>query len=139
MTGANNNEMTSLRRAREEWEANTAPHPKWHQVSTFRPVFHTHEFRQFGQAIAWLEWDASYAELKKLEKLPGANRGAGTLLLQFLKSLADRHQIRLSGNAIVYEPDPPIPDGPLLRQEQLESWYKNPGFQVRKIDRKSTR
>lgn len=122
--------MASLQRAREEWEANTTPLPKQHRVSGFRMAFRTHEFRQFGQAIAWLEWDGKYGDLKKLEKLPGAKRGAGTLLLQFLKSLADKHQIRLFGNATVHEPDPPIPDGPLLSQEQLESWYKKHGFQL---------
>jgi hypothetical protein len=68
MPVAKNNEMTTLQRAREEWEANTTPHPKKHPLSKFRPAFHTHEFREFAEAIAWVEWDGKFIEIKKIEK-----------------------------------------------------------------------
>jgi hypothetical protein len=132
MTAVNKNEMTPLQRAREEWEANTTSHPKKHSISKFRPAFHIHEFRKFGQAIAWLKWDGDYIEITKFEKLPGAGRQAGTPLVEFLKSVADKYQIRLFGNATIYQPDPPIPEGPLLSQDQLEIWYKKHGFQLYK-------
>jgi hypothetical protein len=132
MTAVNNNEMTPLQCAREEWEANTTPCPKKHSLSKFRTTFHIHEFRKFGQAIAWLKWNDDYIEITKLEKLPGAGRRAGTPLIEFLKSIADKHHIRLFGNATIYQPDPPRPEAPLLPQEQLEAWYKKHGFQLYK-------
>jgi len=133
MTVSNNNEMTPLQRAREEWEANTTPHPKKHPLSEFRPVFHTQEFRQFGQAIAWLEWDGKYIEIKKIEKLPCAGKGAGTPLVEFLKLLAEKYQVRIFGKPIRYDPDPPVPCGPLLTQNQLGNWYEKHGFHLCKI------
>lgn len=89
--------------------------------------------KKLGEAIAWLEWDGKYIVIKKFEKLPCAGKGAGTPLIEFLKSLADKYQVRISGNPMCYDPDPPIPCGPLLTQDQLEAWYEKHGFQIRKI------
>ena len=133
MTVAKNNEITPLQRAREEWEVNTTPHPKKHPLSEFRPAFHTHEFRQFGQAIAWLDWSEACIEIKKLETLqPGG--GGPTRLIKFLKALADKCQAPLWGHARAYDPDPPLPKGHLLTKEELEAFYRKHGFQLRKVD-----
>lgn len=131
MTAVNNNEMTPLQRARQEWEANTTPYRKEHPISKFRPVFHTHEFRQFGQAIALLNWPDECLEIAKLEKLPAAGRGAAIPLVNFLEVLADNHHIRLSCQVKPYKPDPPWPDNERIpSQEELEAWYKKRGFQL---------
>ena len=127
------NVMTPLQQARHEWEANTTPHPKKHPLSKFRAEFHTHEFRQFGQAIAWLNWTEDCIEITKFETLqPGG--GGPSRLIEFLKTLADKYQVPLWGHARIYEPDPPIPEGHLLTRGQLENFYKKHGFKLRKID-----
>jgi hypothetical protein len=131
MTVANNNEMTPLQRAFEEWEANTTPHPKKHPLSKFRPTFHTHEFRQYEQAIALLNWTEDCIEIAKLEKLPGRVRGAAIPLVKFLKSLADKYHVRIFGHVKPYTPDPPWPDDEHIpTQEELEAWYKKHGFHL---------
>jgi hypothetical protein len=131
MPVAKNNEMTPLQRAREEWEANTTPHPKKHPLSKFRPAFHTHEFREFAEAIAWVEWDGKYIEIKKIEKIPCAGRGAAIPIVNFLKVLADKYHVRLWGQAKSYTPDPPwCDDERILSQEELEAWYERLGFQL---------
>jgi hypothetical protein len=132
MTVANDNEMTPFQRAREEWEANTTPHPKKHSLSKFRTEeFLTHEFRQFGQAIALLDWAEDCIEINKLEKLPCGGRGAAIPIVNFLKMLADKYHVRLSGQAIPYTPDPPwCDDERIPSQEELEGWYERRGFQL---------
>jgi hypothetical protein len=121
--------LTPLQRARQEWEQVTTPCTKMHYIGK-NP--YRDEFRQYGQAIAWLEWDDEFIQITKIEALqPG--RGAATKLIGFLKTLADKYQVRLFGNAVVYRPDPPIPEGNLLSQAELEGWYKKHGFQLRKI------
>ena len=121
--------MTPLQLAQKEWEDKTIPHPKNHLVGK---KIHIHEFRKFGEAIAWLQWDGKYIVISKFEKLPGAARGAGTRLVRFLISLADKYQLRIFGNLRCYEPDPPIPCGSLMTQDVLESWYKKQGFKINK-------
>jgi S1-C subfamily serine protease len=49
--------MTPLQLARKEWEDNTTTHPKKHLIGK---KTYTQEFRKFGEAIAWLEWDGKY-------------------------------------------------------------------------------
>lgn len=126
--------MTPLQRAREEWEANTTPHPKKHPLSKFRmEEFLTHEFRQFGQAIALLDWAEDRIVITKFETLqPGG--GGPTRLIEFLKILADKHQIPLWGHARKYDPDLPIPKGHLLTKDELEIFYKKRGFELCPID-----
>jgi len=133
MTVVNKNEMTPLQRAQEEWEANTTPHPKKHLLSKFRTAFHIHEFRQFGEAIALLDWAKDCIVITKLETLQPGGCGPSRLI-EFLKALADKYQVSLWGNARIYEPDPLVPEGHLLTKDQLENFYKKRGFQLRKID-----
>jgi len=128
--------MTPIQQAQHEWEANTTPYPKNHLVLPVvrnNPIVHKDNFRKYGQAIAWLEWDGKYIEMKKFEKLPCAAKGAGTPLIEFLKSLADKYHVRILGNPLRYDPDPPVPCGPLLSQAQLEGWYEKQGFRIHKI------
>jgi hypothetical protein len=133
MTVAKNCKMTPIQYARQEWEANTTPHPKQHRVSKMRMAFHTHEFRQFGQAIALLNWAGDRIEITKVETLqPGG--GSPSRLIEFLKTLADKYQVTLWGHARIYEPDAPIPRGHLLKKDELENFYKKRGFQLREID-----
>lgn len=133
MTMAKDNEMTQLLRARREWDANTKPHPKQHRASEFRPEFRTHEFRQFGQAIALLNWIEDRIEITKVETLqPGS--GGPSRLIEFLKTLADKYQISLWGHARKYDPDPPMPKGHLLTKDELEIFYRKRGFELRQID-----
>jgi hypothetical protein len=121
--------MTPLQQAREEWEQNTVACPKIHYIGK-NP--YQHEFRQYGKAIAWLEWDDEFIEIKKIETLQ-QGQGAATKLVEFLKTLADKYHVRLFGNAVIYPPDPPAPEGHLFTQAQLESWYGKHGFILRKI------
>jgi hypothetical protein len=133
MTATNDSEMTPFQRARKEWETNTTPHSKKHPLSKFRPVYHTHEFRQFGQAIALLNWAGDCIEITKFETLqPGG--GGPSRLIEFLKELADKYQIPLWGHARKYDPDAPVPKGHLLTKDQLEVFYKKRGFQLCRID-----
>jgi hypothetical protein len=125
--------MAPLRQAEKEWETNTTPHPKKHRISEFRMEFLTHEFRQLGQAIALLNWAADRIEIIKFETLqPGG--GSATRLIEFLKTLADKYEIPLWGHAKKYDPDPPMPKGHLLTKDELEIFYKNRGFELRRID-----
>jgi len=122
--------MTPLQLAKEEWERNTSPHTKLHPVG--RGVIHEHEFRQYGQAIAWLKWDGDCIEIAKFETLQHG-QGAATKLIEFLKCLADKYKVGIFGHATAYPPDPPIPEGELFSQEQLEAFYRKHGFKLRKI------
>lgn len=131
MKTANNDEMNPVQLVRQEWMTNTTRHPKQHRISEFRPVFHTHEFRQHGQAIAWLNWTDDYIDIAKLEKLPGAGRGAAIPLVEFLKTLSDKYHIRLSCQVNPYTPDPPWSDDERKpSQEELEGWYRKRGFRL---------
>ena len=122
--------MTLLQCARQEWEDHTTPHPKNHPVGK---KIHVHEFRKYGQAIAWLEWGGDYIEITKLETLQPYGGGPARLV-EFLKTLADKYQVQLQGRVRAYRPDPPIPEGHLLTKAQLESFYEKHGFQLCKID-----
>jgi hypothetical protein len=119
--------MTHLHLAEEEWTAITQPAPKTHHRSR-KPV--THPFRRFGQALAWVEFDAEQIEIKKLEMTVHPAKGAATLLLEALKAIATKHELRITGAAIAYLPDPPVPPGPFLSQKELEDWYRRRGFQL---------
>jgi hypothetical protein len=123
--------MIPLQQAQQEWEVETTSHPKDHFYENGKKQEGTDQFRKRGQAIALINWDGEYIEIKKLEKLPGGGRGAAIPLVNFLKALADKYHIRLSGQAKPYTPDPPLPDDPIItEQEKLEDWYKKHGFQI---------
>ncbi|MEI6073991.1 MAG: hypothetical protein WCS94_00360 [Verrucomicrobiota bacterium] len=123
--------MTPLQQAENEWETNTVLYPKEHQISKFRREFRTHDFRRFEQAIALISWTGEYIEIQKLEKLPEGGRGAAYPLVNFLKALADKYHVRLSGQAKPYKPDPPWPDDhPIPSKEELEAWYIRRGFHL---------
>ena len=122
--------VTPLQLARKEWESETTDHPKQHFYENGKKQGGLDDFRKYRQAIAFIKWDGEDIEITKLEKLPGAGRGAAIPLVNFLKTLSDKYHIRLWGQAKSYIPDPPRPEGPLLTQEQLEAWYKRQGFQL---------
>jgi hypothetical protein len=114
MTVANNDEMTPLQRARDEWEANTTPHPKIHRIIS--------EYRAEDRIV-----------ITKFETLQPGGSGA-TRLIEFLKTLADKYQIPLWGHARKYDPDPPTPKGHLLTKDELDIFYKKRGFELCPID-----
>ena len=89
--------MTPLQLAREEWERNTTQHTKLHPVG--RGIIHEHEFRQYGQAMAWLKWDGDCIEIGKFETLH-LGQGAASRLIEFLKSLADKYEVQIFGHAM---------------------------------------
>jgi hypothetical protein len=127
--------MNQLQLARIEWESNSTSHAKLHPLG--RGVIHKHEFRKYGQAIAWLNWDGNCMEIAKFETLsPG--HGAAAKLVEFLKSLADKYGVTLYGHATVYSPDDPIPQGQLLSQKELEDFYRRHGFKLRKISNEAS-
>jgi hypothetical protein len=124
---------TPLQQAQQEWEAHTTPRPKNHTYGKRNPEIIVHEFRQFDKAIALMNWDGNRIEITKLETLqPG--QGGATRLIFYLKALAHKYHVPLWGHARVYEPDPPIPVGPLLDYEKLIKFYLKHGFQLREID-----
>jgi len=121
---------TPLQHAQQEWEDNTTPHPKEHFYENGKKQG-TDEFRKRGQAIALVNWGCEDIEITKLEKLPGAGKGAANPLVNFLKELANKHHIRISCQVRPYTPDKPFPDEPIItEQEKLEAWYEKHGFQL---------
>ena len=108
----------------------TTPCTKTHYIGK---TPHRDEFRQYGQAIAWLEWEDDHILISKIEAVLQAGQGAAKQLIEFLKSLADKYHVRLFGLAKVYPPDPPVPAGDLLNQAQLEDWWVRRGLQLRRI------
>lgn len=117
--------MTSIERARAEWEVNSKPSPR---EGRRRNRLVIDEFRRYGEALALLEW-TKVCIISKIETLrPRA--GAASRLIEYLKSLADSHHISLFGNITAYVPETPhVLDG-LLSQAELEAWYKKRGFFV---------
>jgi hypothetical protein len=124
--------MTPLQLAQEEWEQNTTPHAKLHRVG--KQTVHEHEFRKYGQAIAWLKWDGDCIEIAKFETLQ-PSQGNASKLIEFLKNLSNKYKVRIFGHATAYLPDPPIPKGELISQKELEEFYSRHGFKLRKITR----
>jgi hypothetical protein len=123
--------MTPLQLAQKEWECKTTDHPKQHFYKNGKKREGMDEFRKYGQAIALINWGCDFIEITKLEKLPGADRGAAIPLVTFLKALADKYHIRLNGQVQPYTPDPPWPDDERIpKQEELEAWYERRGFQL---------
>ena len=84
--------MTQMELVRKEWEDSTVPATKIHVVGKYRKREFRHEFRKYGQALAWLKWDDEIIEIAKIETLqPG--QGETKRLLNFLKSIADKHKV----------------------------------------------
>jgi hypothetical protein len=122
--------ITPLQKAQQEWVLNTTPHCKDHFYENGKWAW-TDQFRKRDQAIALINWDCDDIEITKLEKLPGAGRGAANPLVNVLKELADKYHIRISCQVRPYTPDNPLPDEPLItEQEKLEAWYEKRGFQL---------
>ena len=122
--------MNPLQLAMKEWEDKTTPQ---HKERKGGKKIRIQEFRKYGEAIAWLELDSKHIVIKKIEKLSCEGRGVGTALIEFLKSLADKYQVRLFANVAAYELEPPIANCPTLSQDKLEAWYQKHGFQLRRI------
>lgn len=119
-----------LQQAQQDWENKTIPHPKQHFNKNGKKQEGLQDFRKYEQAIALINWEGEYIEITKMEKLPEAGRGAAIPLVNFLKTLADKYQLRIRGLVNPYIPDPPRPDEPPITQEQLEAWYEKCGFQL---------
>lgn len=120
--------MGASANAQAEWEAATVPHPLSHRQSYGE--FVQEPFRKYGDAIAWLEW-TRFCEIKKLETLK-ARSGAATLLVVFLKALADKHRVHLFGQPIPYAPTCSLAAVAPLSQNELYAWYSRRGFKVGK-------
>ena len=84
--------MTQLELARKKWEESTIIVLKTHIVGKY----HKREFRQYGQALSWLERHGDQIEIKKLETLRAGN-GEATRLLNFLKAIVQRYGLRIFG------------------------------------------
>ena len=87
-------------------------------------------FRRYGDAIAWLEWEDACV-IKKIEALK-PRIGATASLLSFLKVLAVKHGIRITGNPVIYGPTCPLAAASPLSQEELNAWYSKRGFLIGK-------
>jgi hypothetical protein len=118
--------MSSLFAAQMEWEAVTTPLQLPHQQSYGRIV--EEPFRKYGDAIAWLDWQDNCI-IMKIETLK-PRTGAATSLLCFLKTLATKHGISVSGQPIVYPPTLVSAAASPLSQKELEAWYSKNGFCV---------
>lgn len=111
--------------ARAEWEASTESRPRVQRQGKRELI---DEFRQYGNALAVLKW-GDFCTISKIESLrPGT--GAATRLIEFIKSLAQKYQITLFGNATAYLPDNATTLDNFLTQDLLEGWYKRHGFQL---------
>jgi hypothetical protein len=123
--------MTPLQQAEIDWKKATTSHPKRYRISEFREEYRTHEFRSFQQAIALLNWPEDCIQIEKVEKLPDTGGGAAIPLIDFLKLLSDKYDIRLSCRVKPYTPDPPWSDGERVPSlQKLKTWYENRGFQL---------
>jgi hypothetical protein len=120
--------MKPLLAAQAEWEAASIPYPLPNKLS-YGPVVEE-PFRRYGDAIVWLEWGDDCI-IKKIETLK-PRTGATTSLLSFLKALAMKHGIRISGNPVIYEPTGGRAAVCPLSQEELNAWYLKRGFVVRR-------
>jgi len=119
--------IEKIRRAQGEWEATTTPHPL--EVYLGKKV-HRQDFRRFGRAIAWLDWDGENGrcDVRFMQSLE-SGAGHAKSLVEFLKSLAIKHSIRLFGNVHACMPHAPV-SGRLLDQKELEAWYERRGFRL---------
>jgi len=131
-------EMTAIQAAKTEWEQNSEPRfvPR-----RGRKIEWTEEFRQYGLAKAWLEWDdgLGIVQITKIEA-SSQGHGEGTRLVEFLKVLADKYHITLFGTAVYYDPNsttpnecPPSPEW-VAKQERLVEWYRRCGFQIKESE-----
>jgi len=117
--------MRGIESARAEWEADSEPCPSERRLRKSTVI---DEFRRYGDALALLVW-TNVCTISKLEAV-NPRTGAASQLVEYLKSLADRHDIRLFGNITAYIPDLPGPQDNLLLQSQLEAWYERHGFWI---------
>src|ERR1700733_1278742 len=120
--------MTSLQQAQQEWEVIATLHPKQHFYENGKKQEGEQQFRKFEQAIVLLNW-CEYIEITKLERLPDGGRGAAIPLVEFLKKLANKYHVRISGHVKPYKPDSPSLKGEHIpTQKELEVWYRKRGF-----------
>ena len=129
---------TPLQQAQQDWKAKTTEHPKQHFYKNGKKQDGLQHFRKYDQAIALINWDGEHIEITKLEKLPGTSKGAAIPLVDFLKALAVKYGIRITGQVKPYTPDPPWTKEPPITQEQLEAWYKKLGFRLFSRDKHAT-
>ncbi|HEX3625232.1 MAG TPA: hypothetical protein VH280_07395 [Verrucomicrobiae bacterium] len=121
--------MTRTQQAKKDWDQNTSVHRIGPRVSNSQGTHQNLDYQQFGQAIALVYWPEDYINLAKLEKLPGAGRGAAVPLIDFLKSLADKYRLCIQAHVRPYTPAPPWSERkPTL--EELKGWYQRRGFRL---------
>lgn len=109
--------------ARIEWEADSLASPR--EVTRRNRTMVQH-FRRRKHVLAWLDWTASGCTLLKLESA-AHGQGAGSDFLEYVKRLADKHELSLHGNPVAYSPPSSLK---ALSQQQLEAWYQRHGFSV---------
>lgn len=113
--------------AQTVWENATQPVPK---VREIRPGLEFEEqFRKYGSAVAWLEWEEGHCTIMKIESLMQRS-GAARELMHFLIGLADEYGIVLRGNPVPYPPSFEEATKSPLSQEDLLRWYRGLGFEV---------
>ena len=98
----------------EDIEAGTSPHP----FSGNERIYNdrsTFDISPFGEEL-------HLGDIRALQP----NQGAGTELLDFLKGIADKHQVPITGTAKVYHSSP----GYISETEKLADWYRKRGFDV---------
>ena len=121
--------MTASEQAQKEWEDETVPATKTVERGVYKKWTETHEFRRFGEALAWLLWNPDVIVIRKLETL-NCGKGGPARLLKFLQTIADKHGLRISAGILAYPPDQPAPKCKFLSQQELEAWYARRGFQI---------
>ena len=64
--------------------------------------------------------------LSDIRTFSGQNSGSGTKALEFLKSLADEHKVKISGTAKTYIDSPDY----IQSTDRLLQWYEKNGFTI---------
>lgn len=81
-------------------------------------------YRRIGHTTAAIEQESDYLVLCRIATDTGARgQGSATRLLDLLRSICDRYNVTLLGQATAY-------DDSGLDQEALLAWYANHGFQI---------
>jgi uncharacterized protein YggL (DUF469 family) len=121
--------VTASEQVQKEWEGSTVPATKTVERRQYKKWTETHEFRRFGEALAWLFWNPDFIAIRKLQTLNCGNGGPARLL-KYLQTIADKHGLRIFARISAYLPDQPAPKCKFLNQQELEAWYARRGFKI---------
>lgn len=88
------------------------------------PESPTLRYRVLGSTRAALETESDYLVLCRIET-PPAERGRGdaSRVIELLKSICERYNVTLLGQATAY-------DGEGMSQQSLLAWYERHGFEI---------